>query len=209
MFLYLLFNGSESRERISLIFWPDSPIKQVRSNFHTTLYRARQALGENVINHDDGLYFINPALSLWCDALELEDLIQQARLMPLRDARTENLWLKSSNLYRGDFLPFSDHEWVLFRRQNLFDNYIEALIGLGGCARARNNPREALSAFRRVLDVDPYSENAHRGIMLCYDDLGEKKQALAQFNNLRALLYDELGVEPSNETLDLAERLLE
>jgi DNA-binding SARP family transcriptional activator len=45
--------------------------------------------------------------------------------------------------------------------------------------------------------------------MLCYDDLGEKKQALAQFNQLRTLLYDELGVEPSDETLDLAEQLLE
>ncbi len=209
MFLYLLFNGPESRERISLVFWPDSPIKQVRSNFHTTLYRARQAVGENVINHADGLYFINPDLSLWCDALELGELIQQVRLMPPRDARTENLWHKAANLYHGDFLPSWDHEWVLFRRQNLFDDYIEALIGLGVCARARHNPREALAAFRRALDADPYCENAHRGIMLCYDDLGEKQQALAQFNNLRALLREELGVEPSNETLDLAERLLE
>lgn len=209
LFLYLLFNGAESREQICLIFWPDSPIKQVRSLFHTTLYRARQALGDNVINHEDGLYFINPDISLWCDVLEFEDLIQQVRLMPPRDARTENLWQKAANLYHGDFLPYYDYEWVRLRRQNLFDNYIEALIGLGVCARARNNPREALTAFRRALDADPYCESAYRGIMLCYDDLGEKKQALAQFNNLRTLLREELGVEPSNETLFLAGRLLE
>jgi DNA-binding SARP family transcriptional activator len=209
MFLYLLFNGPESRERISLIFWPDSPIRQVRSNFHTTLYRARQALGENVINHGDGFYFIDPGLSLWCDVLEFEDLIQRARLMPPRDARTENLWQKAVDLYHGDFLPSWDHEWVSFRRQSLFDHYLEALIGLGACARARHNSREALVAFRRALDADPYCEAAHRGIMLCYDDLGEKKQALAQFNQLRNLLLDELGVEPSDETLDLAEQLLE
>jgi LuxR family maltose regulon positive regulatory protein len=209
MFLYLLFNGPENRERFSLVFWPDSPIRQVRSNFHTTLYRARQALGENVINHADGLYFVNPGLSLWCDVLEFEDLIRQARLMPPRDVRTENLWHKASNLYHGDFLPSWDHEWVLFRRQSLFDHYIEALIGLGVCARARHNPREALTAFRRALDADPFCETAHRGIMLCYDDLGEKKQALAQLNTLRTLLRDELGIEPSDETLALAERLLE
>jgi LuxR family maltose regulon positive regulatory protein len=209
MFFYLLFNGPESRERISLVFWPDSPIKQVRSNFHTTLYRARQALGDNVISHEDGLYFIDPGPSLWCDVLKFEDLIQQARLMPPRDARTENLWHKASNLYHGDFLPSWDHEWVLFRRQSLFDNYIEALIGLGVCARARHNPREALTAFRRALDADPYCETAHRGIVLCYDDLGEKRQALAQFNHLRTLLREELGIEPSDETLDLAQRLLE
>jgi DNA-binding SARP family transcriptional activator len=62
--------------------------------------------------------------------------------------------------------------------------------------------------FRRALDADPYHEAAHRGIMLCYNDLGEKKQAIAQFNYLRTLLRDELGVEPSNETLDLAQQLL-
>jgi DNA-binding SARP family transcriptional activator len=111
-------------------------------------------------------------------------------------------------LYHGDFLPSWDHEWVLFRRQSLFENYLEALIGLGVCARARHSFREALTIFRRALDTDPYCEAAHRGIMLSYNDLGEKKQAMTQFNHLRTLLRDELGVEPSDETLDLAQRLL-
>jgi two-component SAPR family response regulator len=58
----------------------------VRSNFHTTLYRARQALGERVIVFHDGFYRINPDLDLWCDAHELEKLVRQARFMPPRCA---------------------------------------------------------------------------------------------------------------------------
>ena len=47
MFYYLLFIGPQTREDFCLAFWPDSSIKRVRSNFHTTLYRARRALGDD------------------------------------------------------------------------------------------------------------------------------------------------------------------
>jgi LuxR family maltose regulon positive regulatory protein len=208
MFMYLLFQGPQSREQISLEFWPDSHPKRVRSNFHTTLYRARQALGDNVITFQDGLYLINPDLDLWCDAHELETLTQHARLLPPRDALTEDLWDRAIKLYRGDFLPSWDTAWVTYRRESLMEAFLEALIGLGECARARNNVKDALLAFKRALDVDPYREDVHRAIMSCYARMGEKKQILAHLQKLQQLLWEELGIEPSDETLELASSLL-
>ncbi len=208
LFYYLLFHGSESRERLSVIFWPESSAKRVRSNFHTTLYRARQALGENVILFDEGIYRLNPDLDLWCDAHEMDELVRQARLMPPRDARTEDLWRRAVALYRGNFLPSWDNEWALYRRERLFEQYIEALVGLGQCARARQDHRAALDAFRRALDSDPYREDIHRAVMQCYADLGEKKQVHDHLERLRTLLWDELALEPSVETTTLAESLL-
>jgi len=208
MFYYLLFNGAESRERISLVFWPDSSVSRVRSNFHTTLYRARQALGENVIIYHDGLYTLNPDVDLWCDAHELENLAQQARLLSIRDARTEDLWRRAVALYNGDFLPSWDDEWVIYRREGLFEIYVEALVGLGQCASARNDHRSALRSFRRALDADPFREDIHRAIMMCYADMGDKYQAHAQFMRLKALLDEEMGIEPSDETIELLNTLL-
>lgn len=208
IFLHLLFNGPESREQISLAFWPDSPTSQVRSNFHTTLYRARQALGERVIVFQDGYYRINPDLDLWCDAHELEKLVRQARFMPPRDARTEDLWRKAADLYHGDFLPSMDTDWVIYRRESSLECYIEALNGLGNCARVRHDSREALRAYQRVLEIDPYREDTHRAIMTCYAQLGEKQQILAHFRRLQTLLDEELGLEPSSETASLANSLL-
>jgi LuxR family maltose regulon positive regulatory protein len=208
LFFYLLFEGAKSREQISLEFWPDSSAKRVRSNFHTTLYRARQALGENAITFQDGLYVINPELDLWCDAHEFEMLVRSARLLSPRDARTEDLWDKAVKLYRGDFLPSADSERVIYRREGLAEMYLEALIGLGECARARNSFKEALSAFKRALDVDPYREDVYRAIMNCYADMGEKKQVLSHLKKLQELLWEELRLEPSDETLELASSLL-
>lgn len=208
MFLYLLFQGPKTRERISLAFWPDSPPKRVRSNFHTTLYRARQALGEETITFQDGLYMVSPDISLWCDAQEMESLTQQARLLPSRDARTEDLWHRAVSLYRGEFLPSWDAEWAALRREALEEAYLEALIGLGECARARHGLKEAVATFKRALDVDPYREDVHRAIMSCYAESGEKNQILSHLKKLKDLLRHDLAIEPSEETLALAQTLL-
>ncbi len=208
LFLYLLFFGPETRERISLAFWPDSSLKRVRSNFHTTLYRSRQALGENVILFVDELYQINPDVDLWCDAHELQTLTRQARLLPPRDARTEDLWRRAVDLYRGDFLPSLDPNWVIPLRESLREAYIEALIGLGECARARNDLSNAVHAYKRALEEEPYREDIHRSIMSCYAQMGERQLILGHLQSLEDLLQEELGVEPSDETLALAQRLL-
>src|SRR5690606_270050 len=91
IFLYLLFAGPKTGGELSLVFWPDSSADQVRANFHTTLLRARQALGADVILYDKELYFINPDLDVWCDALQFERLARQANMLPAHDARAEDL----------------------------------------------------------------------------------------------------------------------
>ena len=208
LFFYLLFEGTKTREQISLIFWPDSPTKRVRSNFHTTLYRARQAVGENTLLFDNDRYFINPELDVWCDANEMETLTRQARLLSPHDARTEDLWRRSVTLYRGEFLTALDADWAYARRESYHEIYLEALIGLGMCARARGDLREALATFRQALEVDPFREDIHRAIMMCYAESGEKNKVHVQFQELKTLLQEELAVEPTNETLRLVQSLL-
>jgi LuxR family transcriptional regulator, maltose regulon positive regulatory protein len=208
LFFYLLFMGPTSREQISLDFWPDSSSSKVRQNFHTTLYRARHALGENAIAFQDGLYLLNPDLDLWCDALELETLTQQTRFLSSRDARTEDLWRRAVGLYQGEFLISLEADWVIARREALREAYIDALVGLGDCARARNDFKEALYQYKTAIDLEPYREDIHRAVMKCYDRLGEKNRIFVHFHQLKERLHNDLAVEPSEETIALARALL-
>ncbi len=208
LFFYLLFNGPSSRDQISLAFWPDGSSSKVRNIFHTTLHRARQALGQNVITFQDPLYLLNPELEIWCDALELEALGRQTRLLSPRDARTEDLYLRAVKLYEGEFLLALDADWTIARRESLRDAHLDAMLGLGGCALARTDFKEALIRYKNALAVEPYREDIHRAIMTCYARLGEKSGILAQFRQLRALLWQDLAVEPSEETIRLAQTLL-
>jgi LuxR family transcriptional regulator, maltose regulon positive regulatory protein len=209
LFYYLLFIGPRDRDIISLDFWPESASRRVRSSFHTTLYRARQALGENAIVFQDGLYRINPDLDVWCDAQEFEDLVHRARYMPSRDARTEDLWRRAVDLYQGDFLLSLDTDWILSRREALRESYLDALTGLGECTRIRGDHREAIGMFRRALQVDPYREDIHRMIMICYAEKGEKNRIPAYLRELQGFLQDELAVDPSPETRALAQSLMD
>jgi LuxR family maltose regulon positive regulatory protein len=208
LFFYLLFHGPSTREHISLALWPDSSAEQVRRNFHISVYRARQAVGENAILYQDERYLINPDFEVWIDAQELEKRVQQARLLPPRAAHTEHLWQQAVDLYQGEFLGSIDHEWVAARREKLQDVYLEAWVGLGQCARARGRPDEAVRHCKQALVVDPYREDIHRLILTCYSELGEKHQLAQHWNELRRLLRQELAVEPSPETLHLARTLL-
>ena len=210
LFFYLLFNGPATFPQISLVFWPDSSPQRVRSNFHTTLYRARYAVGKDaiILDAESELYAINPELDVWCDALQFEALVREARLLPPRDARAEDLWRKAVELYRGDFLPTIDMDWVYPRREALREVYLEALVSLSECARVRNDFREALAALYRAVEVDPLHENAHRAIMICYAQMGEKSRVRAHLDQLTNLFRTELGIDPSPETIRLANMLL-
>ncbi len=208
LFFHLLFNGPTSKEQLGLAFWPDSSSKRVRQNFHTTLHRARKAMGELTIVYQDRHYCVNEDIDLRCDALEFERLIQQARLLSSRNPHTEDLWRRAVGLYRGEFLPRLDAEWIISYRERLHNAHIEALIGLGECYRTRNDVGKALDMFHRALEEDILREDVHRLIMLCYKSQGEAGKIQSQFRELKQLLQDEMGVEPSSETTTLVKTLL-
>ncbi|MFN8563383.1 MAG: BTAD domain-containing putative transcriptional regulator [Anaerolineae bacterium] len=208
LFFYLLFGGSQSRERISLDFWPDSTPARVRSNFHTTLYRVRQALGENIIVFKEDNYCVNPDLDIWCDAHEFEALVQKARPLSYRDARTEDLWFHAATLYQGEFLPQLEGEWVADYREMLNEYYLECLVALGECARARNDLGEAIKMYKQALKVDPYREDIHCALISSYAARGERRKSYLHYRDLRDLFARELGVEPSHETTALVKSYL-
>ena len=60
-----------------------------------------------------------------------------------------------------------------------------------------------------ALDFDPYRENAHRAIMKSYADLGEKNSVLEHFTQMQRRFREELGVEPSPQTIALAKELID
>jgi DNA-binding SARP family transcriptional activator len=209
LFFYLLFVGPSRRETICAEFWPDSTTEQVRSNFHTTLYHARQALGADALTFEEGLYRINVAVEVWCDAYQLEHLVVQARLLAPRDARAEDLCRKAVELYHGDFLPRLDADWIVTYREKIRELYLEALVRLGQSVRSRRDLSAALDIFKRASAVDPYREDIHQAILTCYAEKGQRQKVRAHLRDLERLLQKDLDSEPSLETRALAAALLQ
>lgn len=202
LFYYLLFNGAQNKEAIGLVFWPDYDDRQIRGLVHTTLHRARKALGADVVVYNDGRYQLNADLTIWCDALEVERMASRAVAIPPHNVRAEDLWQRIVDLYQGDFLHTFDRDWIAFRRQKLANLHLQALVGLGGCAYARGDLAGALDHYRQALEADPYQERIHLEILRCYAQMGQLHEMTAHFRQTETLFQDELGVDLSDELKD-------
>jgi len=206
MFFYILLHGPVERDVIGLVLWPDLTPRQMRNNFHSTLYRVRRAVGADAVVMEDGRYRLGD-VDCWLDVREFERAVERARLLPYGDWQAERLWRRAVSLYRGDFLLEVDREWVLPRREALRMMYLEALMGVGRCHETRREYEAAVDWYRRALRVDELREDIHRRLMECFDQVGRRSDALAQYDACRDILERELGVMPSEETERLYERV--
>lgn len=172
----------------------------------------------------------NRASDHWLDVAEVERLIADRRWLladggaqsasvfgrspvaaPRPQAGEEVTRLQSAlSLYRGGFLagfsvgdaaPFE--EWALLRREQIGQQVMAALGSLAAYHAARGEYAQAQAQARRQVALEPWSEEAHRILMWALAADGQRNAALHQYQVCRALLRDELGVEPAEETTAL------
>ncbi|MDZ4771406.1 MAG: BTAD domain-containing putative transcriptional regulator [Chloroflexota bacterium] len=209
LFVHLLVEGAQRREDLCLRFFPTTDdSKKAQNLFHTTVRRARDVIGANVIVFQDDVYMINPEVSIWCDALVFERAVRDAKGKPRYDPLTSELWRRALDIYQGDFLPDCYMDWALDYRRHLSEVYLDALITMGEIAMARADLVEALRLFLQALKVDPLREHIYRQVFLIYAGMGLRHEIVAQWEKMKRLFLGELGVLPSPETVQLVKNLL-
>ena len=80
---------------------------------------------------------------------------------------------------------------------------VDALLRLAAGYAARAEYELAIRAARRLVELEPWHEEAQRQLMGLLAATGRRSEALAQYGICRRLLADELGVSPSAETDEL------
>jgi predicted ATPase len=103
----------------------------------------------------------------------------------------------------NDSPPFE--AWLLSEREALRRRYVGAAGVLIDAYRTQKRYREGIDWALRLLNADPLHEETHRRLMLLYITSGDRTSALSQFESCQTMLWDELGVEPEDETITLYE----
>lgn len=210
LLFYLLCHHPRTKEQIGLALWPEASTSQLRSSFHDTLYRLRQALGaKEWITFHKGRYSFNRSLPFFFDVEAFEERLSEARRVHAQapDQAIEYLQ-NATELYGGDFLEdFAESEWAMARQQELRRSYQEALLLLGGLLYDQQRYAEAAEAYRKAIAHDRFLEEAHRGLMRCHAALGERGRAIRHYEELVHMLYEQLGTAPAPETSALRDRL--
>lgn len=200
------------RERLAGLLWPDRPERSARADLRVALANLRQVLGDHeatppfLLVSRQTIQF-NQACDAWIDAQSMKAQFQAGQ-------RTIELQEGAVDLYRGEFmagfsLPGSPlfEEWALLTREQLHRLVMEALYRLTESLEQRGGYEQALVYAWRQVDLDPWREVAHRQAMRLLALTGQRSAALAQYRHCRQILQDELGVEVSEQTRQLYEKL--
>ena len=203
LFILLLLRGPRTLEIIGTDLWPESSQEQIKRNFHISLHRARQAIGQETILFQEDLYLLNSDVDIWCDIYEFEDIVRKAGFCTPNSPQAEEMWRKAADLYKGDFLPSIDVDWINLRREALREQFVEVLKNLGACTFTRGDYNDALTAYQSAASVDPYREDLRQAIFHCYAKIGQRSKIAAHYVDFEQLLRRDLAISPSDETRTL------
>jgi LuxR family transcriptional regulator, maltose regulon positive regulatory protein len=196
-------------------FWGGEDLAAIEKNFHPTISHIRKALNsrqsfkQNFIVFRDGAYQLNPELSYSIDTEEFETAVAEAEKAKREkdgEGFRENLE-KANELYRGEFMAGIYEDWAEERRNFYTEQHSRVLNALAKISFTDKSWSSALKFANRILQNDPYREDAHRLIMKTYAAQGKRSSVVEQFEALQTLLKKELGVQPAPETRKIYQEL--
>lgn len=204
---YLLLNKQQIHTRSVLLglFWQELDETRARRALSQAIWHIRRRFPK-LLESSTETIGISSQVEVWSDVEAFKALTEE----PVR----QKLLVTHQNLsqaveyYKGDLLEGFYDDWVLLEREYLRERYLQALEQLIQIEKSEGNYPRALELAMRLVSTDKLRESAHREIMQLYYLLNRPNAAIMQFETYSQLLLDELGLEPTSETLALAQEIL-
>ncbi|WP_246360912.1 AfsR/SARP family transcriptional regulator [Haloechinothrix aidingensis] len=198
--------------------WADDPPRSVRTTMQTYVYQLRKCIEQNelapagdellITKHAGYVFTVDPAQ---IDVFTFQRLFQEGRELLDRDHYTDAarslraalaLWTgpPMANVNCGSVL--SSYVVDLQEQRRTAQHLrIHAELEAGW-------HRELIGELRALVAANPLDEGMHGQLMRVLSRSGRRSDALATYRNLRAVLNEELGVEPCEELQRLHHELL-
>jgi WD40 repeat protein/basic membrane lipoprotein Med (substrate-binding protein (PBP1-ABC) superfamily)/DNA-binding SARP family transcriptional activator len=202
---YLVLNPgvAHRREKLAGLLSPDSTEANARSNLRHALWRVRKSLGADPATGRDYLLVDEIAIGFdtasryWLDVAAIE----------ARVADSPDDLIGAASAYGGELLPGFYDEWVVLERERLQAVFeLKTTRLLDGLVETRRWDA-VLEWGERWIALGHAPEPAYRALMIAHSGLGDRSGAAAAYHRCVEALRRELGVEPSEQTRALFERL--
>jgi DNA-binding SARP family transcriptional activator len=197
------------------IFWPEADPDGARHNLHQAIHSLRKTLKQGVniqpiLFENDG-YLLNPELNVWVDYIEFEKQVQLGRRLERAGRLAEALaaYRSAAEFYRGDFLVEDRYEdWSDWQREYLCQVYIKLVDELSETYLRQEEFTETIDFCQKILSQDNCHEAAHRRLIRCYLQQGQRHSAIRQYQLCVQTLKMELDVPPSPATQLLYQQII-
>jgi len=203
----IALGGKEvKKDDLADLLWPEADGDYAHHSFEMTLHRLRTLLG-----HPEALLFRERCLILnqdycWVDAWGFERTLEEVggrRTEGMTETAAMKLQ-KAIEMYRGSFLAGETGKpWAISLAEGLRRKFLRGVITLGHFWDENGKYEKALDCYERGLEVDNLAEELYKRLMVCYQRLGRKAEALSVYNRCKKTLATVLGIEPSPQTRSL------
>jgi DNA-binding SARP family transcriptional activator len=227
LLIYLaLEGGSQPRDHLAALLWPESNPERSYASLRNTLGHLqtalRQASGQTQTSYLTVAHqtlALNPDAEVELDLHTVERAYALARTdrssrVPPENSASLPLLQSAADCHRGDFLagfslgdaPGFD-DWVTIQGEVWRRRLGLILDRLSEIQFASGDFASAAEITAQWIALDGLNEVAYRRKMRAHFAAGERGQALETYDACRAVLADELSVEPEPETAALAARI--
>jgi DNA-binding SARP family transcriptional activator/TolB-like protein len=194
-YLCLAFGAPVPRARIASMLWERVSPAQARASFRQALSELTSAMGPlaaELISTGRATVRVNTS-ACWIDALALLESSSS------HSTRTDLAVLCAGELLEGlDEISVPFGQW-LTRERVRFKERLKGSLDtvLQQLARPGFNPRQLAAVARRLISFDPTHQGASLALMRALAKLGERDQALREYERCREALMEVVRVKPA------------
>lgn len=207
-YLLVYHDDQNSLQSIAREFWNNDESSNPAGALKNLAYRVRKALSEKwpedrLILTGRGFYRWNPAYKITLDTEEMTALINRSR--EAADEREgADLAREAIALYRGKFLEdYNDEFWIISLMDYYQNLYLNAVKKLNVYLLKNREYEEVEDICTRALEEDQLDEQIHMDLIRAYLGEGRQQKAEEHYSETVALLYDHLGIQPSESLREL------
>ena len=211
------------RGSLAALLWGDHPREAARASLRVSLSNLHQALASTEADSlleitRKHIQFNFEADLCWSDVAAFDALLAACQSHSHSDMQHCPVCIQrlaqAVDLYRGDFLLdllLSDSaafdEWRVLCQETYHRQALDAFEVLTIYHTSLGNYAQAQDYARRQIAMEPWREQAHVQLMHVLALDGQRGAALAQYEDCRRILTDDLGAEPSAETVAVYEQI--
>jgi DNA-binding SARP family transcriptional activator len=211
-YLVMSQDQPQRREKLAGLLWPEFPELSARTNLRNALANLRKVIGDQYasppfLHITRQTIQFNKKSDHWLDVVAFTSALaaSQLELEALQEA---------VSLYQGEFLegffiadsiPFED--WSQVKREHYQRQILDTHQRIIEMCELQGEYESGLPYAWRLVEMEPWDEAGQRALMRLLALSDRRSEALTQFEKCHQVLGDELGAEPSAETIELYEAI--
>src|SRR6266566_2907764 len=194
-------------DTLQTLLWPEEQPEASQNKLHLAISALRRSLnhgctcnpGSGYIECKNQVYHFNSIAVIQTD---LDEFLQCYQAGRQTNEERIAFYERACRLYTGPFFPEDRHaDWSFLQREQLSRAYLTMCRVLSDHYLKSKQYEDAARWATSILQENHCDEWAYRQLMHIYAAQGCRREVLQQYQRCQFVLHEELGVQPSPETL--------